>query len=75
MPYNATKYQQLRALGVERDLARQLADNNSPIPSVSQLPTKMPAIADLAGGADLPTTVAKVNALLAALRTAGYLAP
>lgn len=28
-------------------------------------------IADLAANADLPTTVAKVNALLAALRSAG----
>lgn len=32
------------------------------------------AIADLAGGADLATTVAKVNAILAALRTAGVIA-
>lgn len=32
---------------------------------------KTPVIADLAADADLPTTVAKVNALLAALRTAG----
>ncbi|UIJ43786.1 hypothetical protein LZK98_11855 [Sphingomonas cannabina] len=32
------------------------------------------AIADLAGGADLATTVAKVNAILAALRTAGIIA-
>lgn len=34
---------------------------------------KTPAIADLAGGADLPTTVTKVNAILAALRTAGLI--
>jgi hypothetical protein len=34
-----------------------------------------PAIADLAGGADLPTTVTKVNAILAALRAAGVIAP
>ena len=32
------------------------------------------AIADLAGGADLPTTVTKVNAILAALRAAGVIA-
>lgn len=32
------------------------------------------AIADLAGGADLATTVTKVNAILAALRTAGVIA-
>jgi hypothetical protein len=34
---------------------------------------KTPAIADLAGGADLPTTVTKINAILAALRTAGLI--
>lgn len=33
-----------------------------------------PAIADLAGGADLATTVTKVNAILAALRSAGVIA-
>jgi hypothetical protein len=32
------------------------------------------AIPDLAGGADLATTVTKVNAILAALRTAGVIA-
>lgn len=31
------------------------------------------AVEDLAGGADLATTVAKVNELLASLRTAGLL--
>lgn len=31
------------------------------------------AVADLAGGADLPTTVTKVNELLASLRTAGLI--
>lgn len=36
---------------------------------------KTPQIADLAGGADLPTTVTKVNAILAALRTAGLITP
>lgn len=36
---------------------------------------KTPQIADLAGGADLPTTVTKVNAILAALRTAGLVTP
>lgn len=33
----------------------------------------MPAEADLDGAADLPTTVGKVNAILAKLRTAGLL--
>jgi hypothetical protein len=32
------------------------------------------AVVDLDGGADLPTTVTKVNELLAAMRTAGLLA-
>lgn len=36
---------------------------------------KAAATPDLATDADLPTTVAKVNALLAALRTAGYVTP
>lgn len=30
-------------------------------------------IAPLAGGADLPTTVAKVNAVIAALKAGGYI--
>jgi hypothetical protein len=34
---------------------------------------KSAAVEDLAGGADLPTTVSKVNALLAALRAAGLM--
>jgi hypothetical protein len=38
-------------------------------------PLPLAAIPDLAGGADLPTTVAKVNAILAALRSAGIVAP
>lgn len=38
------------------------------------LTTQNAAIADLAGGADLATTVAKVNAILAALRATGTIA-
>jgi hypothetical protein len=48
----------------------------APASTTRQGPVKMAAaVANLAGGADLPTTVAKVNALLASLRTAGILAP
>jgi len=43
--------------------------------TVAGVVKRTPAIADLAGGADLPTTVTKVNALLAALRTAGVVTP
>lgn len=43
--------------------------------SVKGVVNRASAVADLAGGADLPTTVAKVNDLLAKLRTAGILAP
>lgn len=36
--------------------------------------TQAAAVADLSGGADLPTTVSKVNELLASLRASGLLA-
>ena len=39
----------------------------------SPIDLPMPAEADLDGAADLPTTVGKVNAILAKLRTAGLL--
>ena len=48
-------------LGIQKELREALAG----IP--------MPAEADLAGGADLAAVIAKVNALLAKLRTAGLL--
>lgn len=35
--------------------------------------TAKTVIAPLAGGADLPTTVAKVNAVIAALKAGGYI--
>lgn len=40
---------------------------------VPRLATAGTAIADLAGGADLPTTVAKVNVIIAALEAAGVI--
>lgn len=43
--------------------------------TVAGVVKKTAAEADLAGAADLPTTVAKVNALLAKLRTAGIVTP
>jgi|GEM_PF-3483255 len=59
-------------------LAASLADGTYTLPAATQSTIggvkETPVIADLAGGADLPTTVTKVNALLAALRTAGIIA-
>ena len=49
----------------------------APLVVVGSIPggvSPQPAIADLAGGADLPTTVTKVNQILAALRAAGVIA-
>ena len=64
------------AVGTSAAYAR--ADHVHPIPGASSGSTRgtvliQAAEADLAGGADLPTTVTKVNALLAKLRTAGVL--
>lgn len=66
------------AVGVSAAYAR--ADHVHPIPGASAGAVRgtvliQAAEADLAGGADLPTTVTKVNALLAKLRTAGILTP
>jgi hypothetical protein len=69
MAYDKAKYDALRSLEVPRPIALALADDESPL---NLEPAA--AVANLAGGADLPTTVAKVNALLASLRAAGYLA-
>jgi hypothetical protein len=52
-----------------------MAGNRTPTATIRGGVLQNAAIADLAGGADLPTTVTKVNAILAALRTAGVLAP
>lgn len=51
-----------------------MAGNRTPTTTIRGGVLQQTAIADLAGGADLPTTVAKVNAILAALRSAGLLA-
>ena len=66
------------AVGVGTTWAR--ADHVHAIPGASAGSVRgtvliQAAEADLAGGADLPTTVAKVNAILAKLRTAGVLTP
>jgi hypothetical protein len=50
-----------------------MAGNRTPTTTIRGGVLQQTAIADLAGGADLPTTVAKVNAILAALRTAGVI--
>lgn len=71
MPYNKTKYQALRSLDVPRPIALALADNSSPL---NVTIPKGAAVPNLAGDADLPTTVAKVNALLTSLRAAGLIA-
>lgn len=52
-----------------------MAGNRTPTTTIRGGVLQNAAIADLAGGADLPTTVTKVNAILAALRTAGVIAP
>lgn len=51
-----------------------MAGNRTPTATIRGGVLQQTAIADLAGGADLATTVTKVNAILAALRTAGVLA-
>lgn len=51
-----------------------MAGNRTPTATIRGGVLQQTAIADLAGGADLATTVTKVNALLAALRSAGVIA-
>lgn len=51
-----------------------MAGNRTPTATIRGGVLQRPAIPDLAGDADLPTTVAKVNAILAALRAGGALA-
>jgi hypothetical protein len=69
MAYDVAKYNALISLEVPYKIALALASDSAP-----RVGAARPAIADLAGGADLPTTVAKVNALLASLRAAGIIA-
>lgn len=51
-----------------------MAGNRTPTTTIRGGVLQQAAIADLAGGADLATTVTKVNAILAALRSAGVIA-
>lgn len=50
-----------------------MAGNRQPTSTIRGGVIQQAAVADLAGGADLATTVTKVNAILAALRAAGVL--
>lgn len=65
-------------LGVQPELREEISDINDAVTAIEALTDTLtlpiPVIADLAGGASLADTIAKVNALLAALRTAGILA-
>jgi len=68
MAYDKAKFQALRSLEVPYKLALALSDDESPLNAGMAA-----AVEDLEVDADLPTTVAKVNELLDALRTAGLL--
>jgi len=72
MTYDATKYKKLRHLEVDHRTAIALADASAPnmgpvVAAIADIPTP--------GSATAPTCAAKINEVLAALRTAGYLAP
>lgn len=71
MSYDKAKFNALRSLEVPFQIALALSDDESPLNVTIPVAA---AVEDLAGGADLPTTVTKVNELLAELRTAGLLA-
>jgi hypothetical protein len=73
MTYNATKYSGWRSLKVSPRLALALADDSAP----KTIPAVLATIADIPtpGSATAPTCAAKINELLASLRSAGYLAP
>lgn len=71
MAYDKTVYNKLVSMEVPRKIALALADANSPVKVV--VPTTAPAA--LAGGADLPTTVARFNDLRTALIASGVLKP
>lgn len=61
---------------VQLDAGTKLAPGVSPATPVSNWNNRRgAAIPDLAGGANLATTVAKVNAILASLRNFGVIAP
>jgi hypothetical protein len=69
MTYSKSTYGFYRSREVPVKTALALADDAAPIPAG----LVMDNIAALAGGADLPTTVTKVNALLTALKAAGFM--
>ena len=73
--YDKAKYDAWRSLEVPRGVALALANDDAPLVAEDSLPAMVSALAveDLATDADLPTTVAKVNALLDALRDAGLM--
>ena len=60
-------------VGIQLELREALKGIKAPIEVDEPVVLPMPAEANLDGAADLPTTVAKVNAILAKLRTAGLL--
>ena len=62
-------------IGVQIAVREALKDLNvtAPINVTEEVTLPMAAEADLAGGADLGDVIAKVNAVLAKLRTAGLL--
>ena len=62
-------------LGIQPELRDVFKNVNitEPLDVTSAVTLPMAAEADLAGGANLADTVAKVNAILAKLRTAGLL--
>jgi len=72
MTYDTDKYKALRSLEVPHKIALALADDSNPLAAGGVLEPGA-AVADLAGGATLPTTVTKVNELLASLRAAGLI--
>ena len=61
--------------GVQPEVRKAFKDLNvsAPINVTEEVTLPMAAEADLAGGADLGDVIAKVNAILAKLRTAGLL--
>lgn len=68
MAYDKTKYGQWRTLKLSHKEALALAADDAP-----KMGAKMPAIADLGASPTAAQVGTKVNDLLAALRTAGYL--
>ena len=62
-------------LGIQRELREVFEGFNvtAPVEVTGELVLPTAPVEDLAVEADLPTTVAKVNELLAVLRTAGVL--